>query len=58
MEQKLLNQRMLSYFQQRIEEDICDIAFIESELERVVQSEEYDKAIAIREALKVLKCAI
>lgn len=46
---------MLNYFQERIDEGVCDIAFMESELERVANNNEFDKAIAIREALKVIK---
>lgn len=55
MEQKLLNKKMLTYFQERIKDGVCNIAFVESELVRVANNNEFDKAIAIREALKVLK---
>lgn len=55
MEQKLLNAKMLRYFEQRLKDDLCDIAFIESELKRAEVEEDYERAIAIREALHEIR---
>lgn len=51
MEQKEFNKQVLSYFKERLELGLCDIAFIESERIRAAEAEDYVLAIAIREAL-------
>jgi hypothetical protein len=51
MEQKEFNKQVLAYFKERLEQGLCDIAFMESERIRAAELEDYPLAIAIREAL-------
>lgn len=55
MEQQLYNAKMLNYFRQRLEDGLCDIPYIKGQLKLAEEEEDYEKAIAIREALKELK---
>ncbi len=53
-DQQKLNNKVLEYFKQRMDQGLADIPFIHSELKRAVSIEDFQLAEAIKQALLVL----